>query len=459
MSARSRAPCSVFLITYHALPAAAVGGLRLSALAEHLASEGFDVSLFSARETPDGSGRSLDPRIRRIEIPDRKLWRKALLLVVGAVRRAFGLSDTSSFHAEMQASSVDESGRQSKRSLAAKMRFHFFRVSGAVDDSKWWSVKLLFSLVIASLWRRPAVIIVSGPPFSPVVTTSVFSQLLRIPRIVDLRDPWFGRTSGIEYTGLRATIDKALERYCVASATAVTTTAPSLAVVLRGRHSSCAQVVGTILNGFDPEMIVTSSPPVGTLRILYAGTIYENRSPMPLLQAIARLVKMRSVNASRVGLVMVGSCSRWRDIFLPDWVRSAGIESSVKIIGPVSRADVRRLVESSNVLVNFAQGQKQQIPAKLFEHIASRRKVLLFAEPDSDSAQVAQKLKAFLRLDDSVEEVTDVLLRLYEEFVNTPFNEDQLECDSVAQTLSRRETNAQFYRLVANIVHDMPLFG
>jgi glycosyltransferase involved in cell wall biosynthesis len=459
VSARSKASGRVFLVTYHALPAAAVGGLRLSTLAEYLVSEGLEVSLFSARETPDGSTRSLDPRIRRHQIPDRKLWRKALLLAVRAVRRALGLNEIASSKAEKESSSVDESAQHAERSLAAKLRFHFFRVSGAVDDNKWWSVKLFVRLAIASIWRKPAVIVVSGPPFSPVVAASVFSRLSQIPRVVDLRDPWFGRASRFEYAGLRAAVDQALERYCIVSAAAVTTTAPSLADVLRERYVMGAHIVQTILNGFDPEMVVKARPPVGVLRLLYAGTIYENRSPMPLLEGIVRLVKMRSVDAARVELVMAGSCSRWRDVSLLDWVKSAEIDSCVRFIGQVSRDEVRKLIEASNVLVNLAQGQKQQVPAKLFEHVASGRQVLLFAEPDSDSARIARQLRNFLRVDDSVEDVTEVLRKLYEEYVNAIINGDVSERGVLSQTLSRRETSIQFYRLVTGIAQSMPRFG
>jgi glycosyltransferase involved in cell wall biosynthesis len=458
MSDRLKSRCRAYLVTYHALPGPAVGGLRLSALAEYLVSEGLDVSLFSARETSDGSARRLDSRIRRYQIPDRKLWRKATLRSVRIAKRMLGLRKIESVQAETEASSTEQLGQSPEISWPAKIRFHVFRVAHAVDDKKWWSVKLLLRLAFAGLWRRPAIIIASGPPYSPVAAASVFSKVFSIPAIVDLRDPWLGWTDLVDYAGLRTEIDRAVERYCLKSAAAVTTTAPSLATTLRHRYPARAGAIGTILNGFDPEMIVDERPPVGALQLLYAGTIYQNRSPMPLLQGIARVVNSQSVDASKIKLVMAGNCLSWRHVHLPDWVRSAGIEPCVKFIGSVSRDEVRRLIASSNVLINLAQGQRQQIPAKLFEHVASRRVVLLFAESDSDSAVVSRELSAFRRLDDSVEAVAEALWALYGQFVGTT-NQGAPERVDIVDTFSRHEAGVQFHQLVAGIVQESPRSG
>jgi hypothetical protein len=155
---------------------------------------------------------------------------------------------------------------------------------------------------------------------------------------------------------------------------------------------------------------------------------------------------------------MVGACAQWRDVSLPEWVTAAGIASCVEFIGPVSRDEIRRMIASSNVLINLAQGQKCQIPAKLFEHVASCRAVLLFAESDSDSALVASDVKTFLRVDDTVEAVTEALRTLYGRYVGATCG-DKSNTVELATTLSRRQANGHFRRLMEDVTHGKTRFG
>jgi hypothetical protein len=46
------------------------------------------------------------------------------------------------------------------------------------------------------------------------------------------------------------------------------------------------------------------------------------------------------------------------------------------------------LYETATLLLNFAEGQKMQVPAKTFELLALGREVLMLCEADSDTATV-----------------------------------------------------------------------
>jgi hypothetical protein len=60
----------------------------------------------------------------------------------------------------------------------------------------------------------------------------------------------------------------------------------------------------------------------------------------------------------------------------------------VEIVPFMGGAALRDVVAGSNVLVNFAQGQRRQIPAKSYDYIAARRDILVITEPDSDVADL-----------------------------------------------------------------------
>jgi glycosyltransferase involved in cell wall biosynthesis len=412
-AAQSQLP-HYFLVSYHALPSSAVGALRLSALAEYLVARNILVTLFSAKTLEPPLGRDLDERIHRYVIEDNKTWTR---WVLRAVRTLRSLRERSA--ATTTGHVVREERIDIEQGVVARLRRSYLKLEGAVDSEKLWSIKLFFALLWSLARRRPVGLIASGPPFSPLLAATAACWIMRTPLVLDFRDPWRERLLTEEYRGFHERVDAFFESWCVRRARSITTTAPTLAADFARRYGRRRQEVVCIMNGFDDDMVVEDPPPVGTLQLLFAGTIYLNRSPMPLLEAMIELLSQPGVDRDKVKLTLVGQCARWRDVDLAEWAKVHGVTDCIDVRGFESRMVVAQLIRQANVLVNFSQGQKRQIPAKLFEHLAARRTVLLFAEPDSDVATTFQGQQGVYRLDDSVTSTLSCLRALYEMYVVT----------------------------------------
>jgi hypothetical protein len=124
---------------------------------------------------------------------------------------------------------------------------------------------------------------------------------------------------------------------------------------------------------------------------LYAGSLYFNRDPFPLLEAVRDLVNSPGVERERVCFSLVGDCRHWNGQDLAAWVRAEGVEDCIRLLPRVAPTAVRAMMAEAEVLVNFAQGQPDQIPAKLYDYLASGREMLLIAEAHSDAARVARE--------------------------------------------------------------------
>jgi glycosyltransferase involved in cell wall biosynthesis len=404
-----------FLVSFHALPAAAVGGLRLSMLAEDLSGRGIEVHLFSACTDEEATGRSLDARVHRHQIEDRRRSQRLIIATVRWFRRIRARAN--SVGASSPSRPSEARADASRHHFLQWLRRHYFRVSGVLDDNKWWSVKLVFHLIVTSLADRPDVIIVSGPPFSAVAATALVAQAIRVPLVIDFRDPWLGRSDSDEYRGFRERVDRSLERVSIKRARALITTAPSLARTLKLRYADYRGTVHAITNGYDSDALIDVPPPTGRLEILFAGSIYNNRSPMQFLEALARLIADPAIDRTRIGAVFAGHSDYWQGISLREWTRNSLLDGILRFCGVVSRLEVTRLTERANVLLNFAQAQPQQIPAKLFEQLASSRTILLFAESHSDSAALVANCAQAVLLGDEVEQIEAALRWLYNAYV------------------------------------------
>jgi hypothetical protein len=167
---------------------------------------------------------------------------------------------------------------------------------------------------------------------------------------------------------------------------------------------------------------------------------------MPLLRGLKSLLAQPGVDPNRIRLMMIGYCDRWNDVDLVEWVRANDLYQCVSFRSIAAPSAVRDLARSSNVLINFAQNQKMQVPGKLYEQIASGRHVLLFTEADSESAKCVAGLSNITRLDDDDDAVQRHLAELYARLVIQ--RNPNLRPSSDIQRFSRRHSNDLFEQLL-----------
>lgn len=403
----------ILIVSYHFFPDAAIGARRTSKLARFLKDNGCDVTVVCAGSAHD---MRTDPALeagvadlRRIALPLPPRLTPPLLRLLKRLRRR--PADGASAPAAAAAAPVREGPLQ-------RLKRYYHSLEFMVDDRKLWSLRVMFRLWSLGPRESYDAVISSGPPMSPHIAV-LFSRLfLRCPWIMDLRDPWRdnGAQPGVQ-SALSRGVSAFFERRCVRSATVVTTTTPGLMSVLRQRYPERADAMRTIFNGYDgsPE---TQPAPSGRLRLLYAGSIYFNRNPFPLLEALEWLLERPEVDRSKVSFLLVGHCQSWRERDIPDWIRRHGMDDCIQVRPPVPQAQVRQLMREANVLVNFAQGQPQQIPAKLFEYLEAGREMLLIAEEHSDSATLVRDSGSGRICDPSrPEALREALLGLYRHYV------------------------------------------
>lgn len=371
----------ILLVSFHFYPDAAIGARRISELAAYLHARGHEVVAVCGTGAPIQAEPALTERVHgirveRIAVPGKLTPR----LLAWLPRRRAAAPQAS-------AAAANDEGGPATESRLARLKRYYHSFEWLVDDRKLWSLLAALHLARLALRERFDLVISSGPPMSPHLAVLAARRLLRCRWIMDLRDPWTDDQDWLRHvrSPLSDRINAFLERRCVLGADAVTTTTPSLARLLRRRYPSQEEAIHTIYNGYDGAPQETPAP-VGALRLLYAGSIYYNRDPFPLLEAFAALLNQPEVDRRKVSLRLVGNCQAWRGRSLAQWIDERGLGDRIELRPPVPPGEVARLLAEANVLVNFAQGQPHQIPAKMFEYIAAGREMLLIAERDSDSA-------------------------------------------------------------------------
>lgn len=244
----------VNIVAYHFLPSPEVGAKRMTALASCLRDANERVVIFSAFEgietlDPDDWRRRFLHNLELEQVPDPPSAIIGFLVRTKQVFKARWCVVRGLTPPEQSRSRPIRAGTQQTRPVTARRLF--FAVVHVVDDKKRWSLRMAGRVFSASQRTRPGVIVVSGPPMSSVIGATLAARLLRVPLIVDLRDPIVAENElRVADEGLPNQWGrKTLERFAVSRASAIVTTSPTLRSRLSSRYPQFAQRIRCIYNG------------------------------------------------------------------------------------------------------------------------------------------------------------------------------------------------------------------
>src|SRR5262245_25458386 len=335
-AAMAERPLTVLIVAHVFHPSIEIGAKRVTALARYLVSEGARVLVVSEfGGVPIAESSEVLPGITAIPVPNPP---RLLLDTVVAWKRKFsGASEVS------EASREDTADHASTgpRPLSARLKDALLGISYAHDRYKRWSWLASKAAVRAGREYGADVVICSGPPHSPLVGARLAAWRLGVPYIGDLRDPWsdINPPTAVQLGRTRASqLRRLLERVTLGSSAAITCTAEPYRQVLASRYAN--RRVHLIRNGFDGSIRPARVETRGRLDILFAGEIYMERDPFPLLEAFDRLVSRPDVDAGRVTLTMAGRCESYRGQSLREWLKGRRAASAVRILGQQTPAKV-----------------------------------------------------------------------------------------------------------------------
>ena len=401
----------VQVVSYHIYPDKQIGARRPSELSIFLREKGFDVSVFAGLE---GQSSASDPRMNRIRtVYIRKKESKLKEVVLHIYKR---LKKAPAQKAVMEKIHASDSKQQqyTDSGVLQKIKRQINAIEGMIDGYKVWSLKLFFRLLRET--KNRSLIISSGPPMSSFLAVYFVKKFKSdVLWIADMRDPW-NRISGMHAgaSRLRTFIEDWSEKTCLQSADVITVASPGIKRDITERLSLDPSRIEVVFNGFDYSGDISqvraqsSDNSNESLNLVYAGTLYFNRDPFPLFEAIKQVNMLRE-GQPKVKLYLYGDCSFCFGIDVAKWLTRNGLGADVLLPGKVSSQELARIYQDADVLVNFAQEQKRQIPGKTFEYMLYGKPMLHFSEQDSDSGKIISELAIGYVLDDKVSNIVKVL--------------------------------------------------
>ena len=426
----------LLLISYHFPPGHATGALRWQKLASFAVLNGWalDVvtlapsSLASAEperlsELPPGTRiygvPSVTPFAARLERLVRKIGRR--VLPKHAPRH-----DAKGSNVDTNISDVIPSLAALGLVLQRDVRWRLWKLDGWLTGLNAW-----MDFVRERAWPRAAAssarsivaagahkaIITCGPPHMVHDAGRVVARRTGLPLIIDFRDVW-SLTPAVGQSvasPLWLRLAGRYERRAVAEAALIITNTESLRDAMQQAYPDAAARTITVMNGCDTESLSLGRRSARFI-IAYAGAIYIDRSPRPLFQAAARLIRGLGLRSDQFGIEFMGHCDTYGGASLAAIAREEGIDGFVKTHPPATRQQAMEFLAGAALLVSLPQGTPFAIPSKIFEYMQFDAWVLAFAEHATATEILLRGTSADVVDPRDPNGIADVLRRRYAEY-------------------------------------------
>ncbi len=235
------------------------------------------------------------------------------------------------------------------------------------------------------------VILASGPPFLSFLLARRLSDKLGRPYVLDYRDPWPTGSFRSRLARPRAVQDEAT---LLAGSAAVTVVSSSSGVLLDQRFHLGAKL-HIITNGYDPEELADVHPyHFGHFAIVYTGTFYPPwRVISPVMAALKHLKETPHGQGREWYFHYYGR----KEDHVREEAKRFGVSERVVLHGFVPRSEALAAVRGADVVVvtgsvadDITENVKGHVPAKVFEALGLRARLLVVAPPGSDLGTIVE---------------------------------------------------------------------
>ena len=370
-----RVQVKLLLVCWYFPPANTIGAVRMGKFAKYLSRRGYDFRVLTGRDwgLPETLPLEIDPGlVHSARWRDLNEMPRPVVALRDFLKRRGGmvqgvLPRTSSADKTAPSTEMVPRGTAIVEWLSA-----FYRDIVNFPDRQiaWAPYALGAAQRLFRRWR-PDLIYASVPPYTALFVAGLLARRYQIPWVAEYRDRWCDDPY-VVMPRWRARLEHGLERRLMNGAAGIVTVSEPWAEIYRGKYGRPTRA---IYNGYDADDLPDPAPRPqagGPLTILYAGAIYPGRrDPSPLFAAMARLPHLKhGIRAEFLGTAP--------EHVLP-LAERAGVRGQVTVSpGVPFRESVARQHQADLLLLLQWNDPLEQgnVPAKLFEYMATGRPIL-----------------------------------------------------------------------------------
>lgn len=236
----------------------------------------------------------------------------------------------------------------------------------------------------------PELIYSRSAPFSSALLAKKLAEHWQCPWVMHLSDPWVD--SPFSKLGAHRASHVAMERSCIARASAVTLTSQKTIEWYAGRYPEFSSKFILSPNVYDPDTLNTTLPDNhGKFRLVFTGRLYGSRTLHAFIRVLKRSMQKYPRLVNDLEVILAG-------FFDENNIRAVAEADlpNVNYQGPVSLDAAMALQRSAHMLLVIDSLDSDQrfdlfFPSKLLDYMAANRPILAITRSSSTTHDVVHK--------------------------------------------------------------------
>lgn len=408
----------VLLFSYHFPPSTAAGARRWELLSVEGALRGFEFDVICSSE--NSSLPHDHKEISQYFVPTRPHWLESLRRQVIRISHLLRKNRAAEQETPLSPSTSDIPTTVSRAQLPSMISMVGLRRS--INALLYYLPHLKWTQDAARLAKELAhsksydLIICSSPPHLTALAAARTARHARVPLVLDFRDPW----SAIDVvqpdfaSPFFFRFSRWLEARALKGAALLVLNTEEAMNAMRMISPGTPMLV--VRNGSSNSLPVLPAHRSHRFEMVFAGAIYLDRDPRPLLHAIKLFAEKNSISNNNFGVRFIGHVSQYGNTDLNEFTRSLGIDHLVTFEKPISRARLSEVLTSASVLINLPQSARLCIPSKLYEYFEYPCWILALEEPGTATYSLLSKTGAVLCSPSDVEAISAAIGTLFSHY-------------------------------------------
>lgn len=413
---------SILFVTYHFPPDASVGAKRVTKLARFLIKNGWDVGVLTVKDKYY-SHRDESVSIEGITIYRTPMF-ESIRFLFGRIKNVFKRSrgllergeirgDDRSLLSERQTVRDQEGQRENVLSRIERI---ILSLVWCPDDRQGW---IPFAVAKCLLLSRKYDLIYSSCPAYSVNLIPLFTSFFtrKFNWVAEFRDPWTKRSKPYFFASRFSNwLEERWEAMVMKRSREVVVVNEAIKGDFIERYPQYKNKINVFYNGYDEdELFGLTCDILGgeskKVTILHAGSLYHGRDPRLILRPIAELIHEDMLKRDEIEVRFLGD-----DIYdgkpVIDFAEEHRISDIVRCLGHLPHKQCLKEINDANVLLLFNINQPLQVPAKLYEYFAFRKRILSISTGGMTDELIERAGIGVSVKPDDYEAIKDVIVRL-----------------------------------------------
>ena len=264
------------------------------------------------------------------------------------------------------------------------------------DKAVLWIPYVLRSVSSIIRKEKPAVVFLTGGPFFPLILGPIIKKWFKVPYVIDFRDPWRLAERGIiKRKGIKnwasRNLTNILEPRIIRGASCIIfATEPMCRAYIYAYKNEIQNKFITITNGYDSEDFYDIKPiQFREFTIIYTGKWYSDVSGAFMnITNLFKAIKIVHEKGKLIRLIHIGK----KEKKVTELVQALDICSIVNFVGQKSYEECIAYIKGADLTIAIGEARLYGTPAKLFDYIGCRKRILALAPSNSVVAELIGKM-------------------------------------------------------------------